>query len=808
MAARAARLVPVPGGGYEAHGNLPLRTSEIVPRDREQREIVTALLSPDCRLLSLVGAPGTGKTRLALMAAEELDAAFERGAVFVDLAPLQDAEAVGPAIAASLGIRDMGDRPPVESLKVVLRDQELLLVLDNFEHLLAAAPLLTELLETCPGLHVLATSRSRLHLSPEHVYTVNPLNVPRADQVGDLERLAAVPAVALFCLRARAANQQWRLDNANAYAVSEVCRRLDGLPLAIELAAAWMGVLSPRALLPRLEECLEVPAAGQDQPARHQTLRAAVGWSYALLAPDERMLFDRLAVFNGGWTLEAAAAVGNVPPKQALALLAALADKHLVLSVERLDGEPRFSMLATIGAFAAAQLREANGVDAARRSHANYFLELSERAERELVGPDQPAWLDRLEDDFENLRGALRWAELEDSELALRVAGALWFFWDMRGHLREGRAVLDRVLGVPGAERTSVGRIAALNAAGWLALVQGDYGASSTFHEQAVSDARVLGDQQRLGRSLILLCLARALGSPDHQRTLALYAEGLALARDWADTWSIGIGLYGKGHVHALRGELDQMNTCWHECLAVSQRVMNLYALGYLEFRWGLLGLVTGNPESGEQHLVEGLAIAARLDNVRTMAFAMDALACAAVSRRDLPRAARLFGAAQSLMDFAGYSLHPSLQAEHERALAATRAALADEVFTKQWEFGRQLPRGQMVPLARGELELEKGGDGPARAGRAVPGLLTPREWDVVQLLTEGLTNRQIAERLTVTERTVGAHLEHVFAKLHVQTRAQVAVWVAEHQSGMDSGRLVGLDEQPPGRALRVVRNQ
>jgi len=775
---------------------LPSLATALVPRHRELGEIRHLLEQDELRLVTLVGPPGSGKTRLAMAVAERLSSSFRHGAVFVDLVPVSDATLVPSAIAMALGIRDMGDRALAESLVAVLRDRELLLVLDNFEHLLPASPQIAELLARCPRLKVLATSRGALRLEVEYQYAVAPLAVPRPEQSRHLQVLSQVPSVVLFCLRARSVRHNWLLDTANAGAVAEICIRLDGLPLAIELAAAWMHVLSPRAILARLEACLDArQRESEDRPARHRTLRAAIAWSYELLEPQERAAFERLSVFAGGWTQEAAAAVCKRSPDDMLHVLASLADKHLVYTSEQPDGEPRFHMLVTLRAFARSQLAVVGADDETRRRHALFFLALAEQAEPELAGEGQRAWLDRLELEFDNLRLALGWAlERAEADVALRLAGALWFFWDMRGHLREGRQWLERILDLPTARTPTPARVAALNAAGWLALVQGDYPSSVALHETSLELARALHDAPSIARSAMFLGLALGLGPREYDRALTLYAESLPIGRQMGDMWIIGLVLYGQGHVAAMRGDLARTDALWGECLEVCAAVGSLYAQSYLQFRWGILAVLAKDYVRAQTCLVKALELGREVDSAREMGVAMDVLAWVAVARGQVERAARLFGAAEALLDEAGYNVPSFMQEGHERAVAAVRAALEADVFAALWAAGRQLSRDRAVAYARGH-------HAEASGRPAVPmSPLTRREWQVARLLGRGLTNRQIAEQLVITERTVGAHLEHIYAKLGIPTRALLAVWAAEQEALLARGS--------PGARARSVRQR
>src|SRR5579859_3261387 len=431
------------GWGKASRARLPHASAPLIARDRDLVRVMELLARPDVRLLTMVGPPGAGKTRLALMTAESVVDRFHDGVWFVDLTPIRDPALVAQAIAAALDIADAGGGRLEDTLKRVLRARKALLILDNFEQVLAAAGLVSHLLESCPQLKVLVTSRAPLHLSAEQQFLVPPLDVPDLNAPLLHDELKRNPAVALFTLRARAVNPTWELTLEEAMAVAELCVRLDGLPLAIELVASWIVLMPARAIGRRLTPVLDLLVANSpEQAQRHLTLRSAIQWSEDLLSPAQQHLFRQLAVFSGGWTLEAAAAVCEQDGMSTKLLegLALLADHHLILSTAQLDGEPRFRMLATIREYALERLTACDELDAARRRHARYFLGLVEGAERAWHGPSQGVWLDRLEPEYDNLRADLDWClgdpDPEVARVGLRLGSGLWFFWTVRGHIK------------------------------------------------------------------------------------------------------------------------------------------------------------------------------------------------------------------------------------------------------------------------------------------------------------------------------------------------------------------------------------
>jgi predicted ATPase/transcriptional regulator with XRE-family HTH domain len=514
--------------------NLPAQPTALIGRERELVDVTSLLRRTDTQLVTLTGPGGVGKTRMALRVAAELLDDFVDGIYIVDLAPVRDPGLVVAAIVRTLGVRATDARPLVEDLIAYLGTRQLLLLLDNFEQVLEAASDISALRAGAPGLKLLVTSRTVLHLSGEHEFAVPALAFPDHAQLPPLEQLTQYAAVQFFIMRAQAAQASFAVTSATAQAIAEICYRLDGLPLALELAAARIKLFPPQALLGRLASgALALLSGGaRDLPARQQTLRATMSWSYDLLEEAEQRLFARLAIFVGGWTLEAAEAVcgaAGEPSAAVLDSLAALVDQSLVRVVER-DGAPRFSMLETIREYALERLEASGEAEALRERHARYFVELTEGAQRELASAALAAWLDRLEAEEGNLRAALGWSHAAasdvDAEVGLRLAGALLKFWQLRGRLSEGRAQLAMALSRSAAPIAA--RARALNTAGQLAFQQGDSAAARPLYEESLAIYRQLADQP--GIAMALSSLGRLAGQQqDYARAVALLEESVAL---------------------------------------------------------------------------------------------------------------------------------------------------------------------------------------------------------------------------------------------------------------------------------------
>jgi predicted ATPase/DNA-binding CsgD family transcriptional regulator len=583
----------VPTSGYLASTghmpihNLPVQLTPLVGREQEVAAACALLRQPDVRLLTLTGTGGVGKTRLSLQIATELIGDGIDGVYFVPLASISDPELVVPTIAQVLGIKEIAERPLLEHLKASLVDKHLLLLLDNFEQVVTAAPQVAGLVSACPHLKVLFTSRAVLHIRGEHEFAVPPLTLPDRRQLLDVEGLTQYAAVTLFLERARAAMPNFQLTSANAQAIAEICTRLDGLPLAIELAAARIKVLPPLMLLTRLEYRLPVlTSAAQDVPPRQQTLRNAIAWSYHLLDEQEQQFFRRLSVFVAGFTLDTAEALCASLAKGNAAVsvldgVASLIDKSLLQQTERGEGEPRLVMLETVREYGLECLEELGEMEVTRRAHAVYYLRLSEEAELQFGGPQQAEALERLEREHDNLRAAQRWSleqvgheeGVRHEEIALRLGAALQRFWMIRGHVREGRAFLVRALERSAGVAASI-RAKALIAAARLALAQGDYHDGEGLAQESLALCRVLGDTAGIAFSLYLLGII-AWRKGDALVARERSEESLALFRAVGDKERIAYALFQLAYMASTQGEYARGRALLEEAVVLHMEVGN-----------------------------------------------------------------------------------------------------------------------------------------------------------------------------------------------------------------------------------------
>ncbi len=598
--------------------NLPEQLTPLIGREQVMAAVYALLRRPEVRLVTLTGTGGVGKTRLGLEVAAKLLDEFADGVDFIQLAPISDPDLVIATIARTLGVKETGERPLFDILKAYLQDKRLLLLLDNFEQVLAAAPRVSDLLAGCPHLKALVTSRAVLHIRGEHEFPVPPLALPDLSQLPERETLSQYAAVALFLERAQAARPDFEMTPANSRAIAEICVRLDGLPLAIELAGARSKLLPPQALLTRLGHRLQVLTSGaQDLPVRQQTLRNTLAWSYDLLAVKEQLLFRRLSVFAGGCTLGAVeglyTALGEIPA-DVLDGVASLIDKSLLRQTEQEGEEPRLLMLETIREYGLEALASSGEMESTRRAHAHYYLRLSEDAEVEIGGPQQAAWLDRLEREHDNLRVALQWLleqagnkealEGERSmEIALRFGGALREFWRVHGHISEGRNYLEHALAASeGIEPFVLAK--ALIAAANLAFIQSDYDRTETLCKESLTLYRELEDQPGIAYSVYLLGnVAWTRGETATARSLS--AEALALARALDNEERAAWSLFVQGLLESSQGEYARARALFEESLAIHRKLGNKRGIAHALSQLAQVLLVSESDQGSVPALLE-----------------------------------------------------------------------------------------------------------------------------------------------------------------------------------------------------------
>jgi predicted ATPase/DNA-binding CsgD family transcriptional regulator len=761
-----------------SQGNLPAEVSSFIGRHREVVE-AKRLLSA-ARLVTLTGVGGVGKTRLVVRVADQVRRAFVDGVWLVELAALQDSALLARTVADALGIRNHSARSPLAALAASLSDKQLLLVLDNCEHVLdGCADLVLTLLAAAPGLKVLATSRHALRSEGEHIFPVSPFPLP--DLSDGVEQN---DAVRLFVERARAVVPELRIDTDTRGTIARICRQLDGLPLAIEMAAVRSRVLAPEQILRRLDDRFRFLVAGSRSALpRHQTLRAVIGWSYALCSPAEQLLWARVSVFAGGFDLEAAQAVcacGGIERDQVIDLVAGLVDKS-VLARELRGTQVRFRMLDTVSQYGRHKLRDLDEEPTLCRRHRDYYLALAERHEREWFGPTQADIFVRTRLEHDNLRAALDFClgSPGDVRSGQHLAGTLWFYWVGCGFLGEGRHWLDRALAAgrePCRERAKV-----LWVNGYVSTLQGEVTAAVAMLEECRHYARQVDDELALAYATHRLG-CNALVGDDLQCAQELFEEAQARYLSQGEMNSNVMMVWGELAVTAIfMGDLDQANATCAEVCAIGEEHGEQWAYTFAIYVLALVALGRGEHEQATVYARDCLRAWRSFNFLLGIALAIEMLAWSATARGAPDQAGILLGMAGRVWPSVGFPMFGAKYygAPHQHCEAATRQAIGDHEFEAAFRCGMAYNLDDAVAYALGE-PIESAASPGLAAGKPSP--LTPRERQVADLIAEGLSNKEIGARLVIAQRTAEGHVERILIKLGFTNRVQLASWVTEQQ--------------------------
>jgi predicted ATPase len=708
----------MPRSGYRfiattAADNLPLQLTSFIGREREIAEIEERM--KQARLLTLTGAAGSGKTRLAIRVASKLADDFTDGVCWVELAALSDPALMPQTIAAMLGVREQPNRALTETLRDYLRPRQILLIFDNCEHLVAACAVLADaLLRACPGLKLLTTSRQSLGVNGEAIWPVPPMSIPNAIGSSPAEELIRFEAARLFIERASAVRPRFALTEQNAPVVAQVCRRLDGIPLAIELAAARLKALSVEEIAARLGDCFRLlTVGGRTEVPRHQTLRAAVDWSHDLLTEPERALMRRLSVFAGDFTLEAAQAVFGCGlqgegGEDALDLLSSLVDKSLVVVAAERAGESRYRLLETMRQYGRERLSESGETVEVQLRHLSFFLKLAEMIEPEINTGERDLWLARLESEQGNLRAALHYAaELGEMESKLRLAGSLFWFWFHRGYWSEGSEWLKASRLLSEAHGVSKrARAKALFGEGTLAWAQGDAGVACSQLVESVAVWRELDDPLGLAYALQFLGMS-AIGQGDVMQARALEEESVAIFRTGADQFGLATSLASLGVALLIQGDYVAAQSYLEESVIVFRAMGDEWGVALPLRNLGIAALRQGDYGQAAEFARESLRALRGPQEKWFISRSLETLAEALAMQGDCARAARLFGASEAMREEIGASVLAFYRADYNSGVAAVRAGLSEEALQKSWDAGRVMTPAEAVVYALTDIGFE-----------------------------------------------------------------------------------------------------
>lgn len=759
----------------ERRHNLPTALTSFIGRDAEMVEVHRLLQAN--RLLTLLGPGGAGKTRLALEVAGSRLEEYRDGVWLVELASVVEGDLVAQLVGETLGVPEEADQPRTTTLTEALRSRQLLLVLDNCEHLIdACAQLVEQLLSACPEVHILSTSREILDVPGEVTSTVPPLSrldSGATDTLDDPWEMLRFDAIRLFVDRARNRNQSFELTKQTGSAVAQICARVDGIPLAIELAAARVGTLSVEQIALRLDDCMSLlTTGGRTREPRQQTLRAALDWSYDLLSEPEQSLFRRLSVFAGGWTLESAEALDQ--ERDTLDLLSRLVDKSLVSAESQTDGSVRYRLLEPIRQYAHGRLVEHGEERAVHAAHAALFQALAQHAEGQLRTPEQGLWLARFKTEHDNLRAALEWCrDTGEGDLGLRLAAHMWLFWYTHSHLHEGREWLQTMLEAS-PDTVSEPRASVLRGLGIILYGQREYQEARGYIEAALAISRAL-DNRLLTATLTGNLASIITEQGDLDTAWTLQQETLAARRALGDDLGVALTLSNLGTLAFRRGEYTQARAYFEQGLELNRAGgdigTSLIALNNLCSTM----LAQGDWSSAVPAIIECLKTAYSLGEVEITISCIGGLGEVAYAQKQLERAVLLDAAADAMREATGQSLHPADQEREDRYHVALRAEVG-EAFDRLWREGKAMTPARAVEYA---LAVEEPAPStPEPVGQEpTAGAISRREREVVALIARGLTNRQIARELTIAERTADTHVSNILNKLGLTSRAQIATW-------------------------------